>query len=471
LGRIEHLSRLGTLVTDFTLLKNGALHRANGGYLVLDAARLLQQPFAWEGLKRVLQSGRIKVESLGEALSLISTVSLDPEPIPLDVKVVLLGDRLLYYLFCTFEPDFPELFKVAADFDDEMDRRVESCRLYASFISALAQREKLLRFDPGASARVIEEAARWAGDSEKLSANLQNLGDLLREASHWAGEDGAGTVQSCHVEKAIDKRDHRLGRSRELVQEGIQRGLHLIDTSGVVTGQVNGLSVVGMADIFFGQPSRITATARVGRGEVVDIEREVKLGGPLHSKGVLILASFLSSRYCRDRPLSVAASLVFEQSYGAVEGDSASLAELCALLSALANVPIKQSLAVTGSVNQLGQVQAIGGVNEKIEGFFDVCASRGLTGDQGVLIPVANVQHLMLRSRVVEAAAVGKFHVFPVSTVEEAIELLTGVEAGQPDEKGGYPPDSINGQVDARLREFSEKIKAFVQESKTARDE
>ncbi|MCI0626929.1 MAG: AAA family ATPase, partial [Acidobacteria bacterium] len=340
LGRIEHLSRLGTLVTDFTLLKSGALHRANGGYLVLDAARLLQQPFAWEGLKRVLQSGRIKIESLGEALSLISTVSLDPEPVPLDVKVVLLGDRLLYYLFCTFEPDFPELFKVAADFDDALDRRPESCRLYASFIRALAQREKLLRFDPGASARVIEEAARWAGDSEKLSANMQSLGDLLREASHWAAEDGAGSVQSCHVEKAIEKRDHRLGRSRELVQESIQRGLHLIDTSGVVTGQVNGLSVVGMAEIFFGQPSRITATARVGRGEVIDIEREVKLGGPLHSKGVLILASFLSSRYCRDRPLSVAASLVFEQSYGAVEGDSASLAELCALLSALANVPI-----------------------------------------------------------------------------------------------------------------------------------
>jgi lon-related putative ATP-dependent protease len=471
LGRIEHLSRLGTLTTDFTLLKNGALQRANGGYLVLDAARLLQQPFAWEGLKRALQSGRTKIESLGEALSLISTVSLDPEPIPLDVKVVLLGDRSLYYLFSTFEPDFPELFKVAADFDDELDRHPESCRLYGKFIDAFAESEKLLPFDSGASARVVEEAARWAGDSEKLSANTRNLGDLLREASHWATQAGAEAVQPGHVEKAIEQRDYRLGRSRELVQESIHRGLHLIDTSGAVTGQVNGLSVVGMADFFFGQPARITATARVGRGEVVDIEREVKLGGPLHSKGVLILSSFLSSRYCRDRPLSVAASLVFEQSYGAVEGDSASLAELCALLSVLAGAPIKQGLAVTGSVNQLGQVQAIGGVNEKIEGFFDICAARGLTGDQGVLIPAANVKHLMLRSRVVEAAAAGKFHVFPVSTVEQAIELLTGAEAGRADENGRYPSDSINGQVDARLREFSETIKAFVQEAKTVKDE
>ena len=463
LGRIEHVSRFGTLVTDFTHLKAGALHRANGGYLVLDAARLLQQPFAWEGLKRALQSGRLKLESLGEALSLISTVSLEPEPIPLDIKVVLLGDRLLYHLFSTLEPDFPELFKVAADFDDELDRRPESCRLYAGFIDGFAQREALPPFAAEASARVIEEAVRWAGDSEKLSANLQSVGDLLREAGHWAAADAAASVQARHVEKAVELRDQRLGRARELTYEQIQRGLRLIDTSGAVVGQVNGLSVVGMADYYFGQPTRITATARVGAGEVIDIEREVKLGGPLHSKGVLILSSFLSSRYCRDQPLSVAASLVFEQSYGVVEGDSASLGELCALLSALAGAPIKQGLAVTGSVNQLGGVQAIGGVNEKIEGFFDVCSARGLTGDQGVVIPAANARSLMLRPRVVEAAAAGKFRVHPVTTVEEAIELLTGIEAGALDEKAGYPPDSVNGRVDARLRAFSEKIRAFAQ--------
>ncbi len=456
MGRAEHESRMGTLVTQFTLIKPGALHRANGGYLVLDALKLLQQPFAWEALKRALNSKELRIESLGESLSLISTVTLEPEPIPLDAKVILVGDRMLYYMLYQFDRDFAELFKVAADFDEQMDRTPENCLLFARFIATMARQEKYRPFDKQAIARVIEESARLAGDSEKLSVSMQSIANLLREADYWASTDGAATVTAAHVERAIDKQVFRSDRVRTHVYEQIQRGTVMIDTAGACAGQVNGLSVIDLGNFSFGQPSRITATVRIGKGEVIDIEREVELGGAIHSKGVLILSSFLATRFAQNRPLSLSASLVFEQSYGHVDGDSASVAELCALLSALSGVPIRQELAVTGSVNQHGRVQPIGGVNQKIEGFFDVCRARGLTGDQGVLIPQANVKHLMLRPDVVEAVAAGRFQVHAVETVDEAIALLTGVPAGAADAAGTYPPGTINCLVAARVNELFE---------------
>ncbi|HXH11508.1 MAG TPA: ATP-binding protein [Alphaproteobacteria bacterium] len=460
-GRIEHMALMGALVTDFNLIKGGALHRANGGYLILDAQKVLFQPFAWEELKRTLRSGEIRLETLGQMLSLVSTVSLEPEPIRLDVKVVLLGSRLLYYLLSQLDPDFAALFKVAADFEEQMARDPESHLLYARMIATLARREGLRPFDPGAVARVIEQSARLAGDAEKLSVHLQSITDLLREADYWAGQAGHGVIAAADVQRAIDAQVHRADRMRARMQEEISRGTILIDTRGAKVGQINGLSVITLGQFAFGRPSRITARVRLGRGEVVDIEREVALGGPIHSKGVLILAGYLGGRYASDRPLSLGASLVFEQSYSGVEGDSASSAELYALLSALAEVPIKQSLAVTGSVNQYGQVQAIGGVNEKIEGFFDICRAQGLTGEQGVLIPAANVKHLMLRHDVVEAVAAGQFHVYPVETIDQGLEILTGVPAGERDDRGMFPEGSVNQRVEARLVALAEKRQAF----------
>ena len=456
-GRIEHMAQMGTLITDFNLIKAGALHRANGGYLILDARKVLLQPFAWEELKRALSSGEIRIEVLGQTLSLVSTLSLEPEPVPLAVKVVLLGDRALYYMLSQADPDFAELFKVAADFEDEMDRTAETHFLYAQMIATMVRDERLRPFTREAVARVIEQSARLAGDSERLSTHFQNIADLLREADYWAGVAQQHVVHAADVQHAIDAQIYRSDRVRERVQEEIQRGTILIDTRGAKVGQVNGLSVISLGQFAFGRPSRITARVRLGRGEVVDIEREVALGGPLHSKGVLILAAYLGARYAIDRPLSLSASLVFEQSYSGVEGDSASSAELYALLSALAELPIKQGLAVTGSVNQYGQVQAIGGVNEKIEGFFDTCRAQGLTGDQGVLIPAANVKHLMLRHDVVSAVAAGQFQVYPVETIDQGIEILTGVAAGERDAQGAFPSGSVNQRVDARLIELSEK--------------
>ena len=453
-GRVEHQTQMGTLITDFSLIKPGALHQANGGYLVIEAVRLLQQPFAWEALKRALYSRHIKIESPGESLSLLSTVSLEPEPIPLDVKVVLLGDRMLYYLLYQHDRDFAELFKVAADFEERMDRTPESCRLYARLIATLARREDLLPFDRSAVARVLEHSARVASDAEKLTTHMRTVADLLRESDYWAKQHEVAQVSARHVQQAIDKQVYRGERLRQHVLEEIRRGTLLIDTDGAVVGQVNGLSVIDLGTFSFGRPTRITATVRLGKGEVIDIEREVELGGAIHSKGVLILSSLLSSRYAQRHPLSVSASLVFEQSYGMIEGDSASVAEWCALLSALADVPIHQSLAVTGSVNQHGRVQPIGGVNEKIEGFFDVCQSRGLTGEQGVLIPASNVKHLMLREDVVQAIASDRFHIWPIETVDQALGLLTGLPAGAPDPDGHYPAGSVNQRISERLWEL-----------------
>ncbi len=475
IGRVEHIARMGALMTDFNLIKPGALHRANGGYLILDVRKVLMQPYAWEALKRALQFERIRIESLGQMLSVISTVSLEPEPIPLKVKVGLFGDRLLYYLLWQLDPDFAELFKVAADFDELMDRDEKSQQLYARLIATLARKEDLRPLDPTGVARVIERSARIVGDTEKLSTRMRGVNDLLREADYWAASEveeakadadrDPDVITGADVQRAIDAQIYRADRVRERMQEAILRDTILIDAEGEKVGQINGLSVIQLGNFAFGRPTRITAQVRLGKGEVIDIEREVELGGPIHSKGVFILSGFFGGRYAEERPLSLSASLVFEQSYGGIEGDSASSAELYALLSSIANLPIKQSLAVTGSVNQHGQVQAIGGVNEKTEGFFDICKARGLTGDQGVLIPVSNVKHLMLRNDVVEAVEQGQFHVYPIETVDQGIEILTGVPAGERDEEGNYPEGSVNAMVEQRLIEMAEKRRAFVAEA------
>jgi lon-related putative ATP-dependent protease len=460
LGRVEYGAQMGALVTDFNLIRPGALHRANGGYLILDARKVLAQLVAWEGLKRALRFRELRIESPAQMTGAIQTISLEPEPVPLDVKVVLLGDRLLYYQLSALDPEFDQLFKVSADFNEQMDRDEEGQLLYARLIKTIASREGLRPVDRTGVARVIEHASRLVGDAYKLSVHMESLADVLREADYWAKENGNGVVGTADVQRAIDARTYRSDRLRERIQEQILRGTLLVKTDGAEVGQVNGLSVAELGGFRFGQPSRITARVRLGRGQVVDIEREVELSGPIHSKGVLILSGFLGARYAAERPLSLSASLVFEQNYSGVDGDSASSAELYALLSAIAQVPIKQSLAVTGSVDQRGDVQVIGGVNEKIEGFFDVCRARGLTGEQGVLIPASNVQHLMLRQDVVEAVEQGEFHVYPVKTVDEGIELLTGLPAGEPDESGGYPEGTLNGMVERRLAELGKKLRS-----------
>jgi lon-related putative ATP-dependent protease len=451
-GRIEHQAHMGTLYTNFTMIKPGALHRANGGYLILDARKLLIQPYAWEGLKRVLESHQIRIESLGDILSLTSTTSLEPKPIPLDVKIVLLGERLLYALLCEYDPEFGDLFKVAADFNDSIDRNEESTDQLAQLIATLIRRDKLRHLNNEAVARVIEHSSRMIEDAEKLSSRFGKVADFLREADYWAGEADHDLVTAEDIQHTINASEHRLSRIRERLQEETLRDTLMIETQGAQVGQINGLSVMQFGDYSFGHPSRITARVHIGKGEVIDIEREVELGGPIHSKGVLILNGYLTGLYCPDHPISLTASLVFEQNYGEIEGDSASCAELYALISALSKAPIKQSIAVTGSVNQLGQIQAIGGVNEKIEGYFDLCQARGLTGEQGMIIPATNIKHLMLKQAVIDAVRNEKFHIYAVEDVNDGIEILTGLAAGTRDEAGDFPEDSINRLVEDRLR-------------------
>jgi len=470
-GRAEHMAQFGTLVTDFTLLKPGALHEANGGYLLIDAHKVLTHPYAWEGLKRALYAHQINIEPLEKMLSLASTVSLEPEPIPLDIKVVILGDRRLYYLLQEYDPDFSELFKVQADFEEEIDRSDDNNLLLARLIATLARKEKMLPFHRDAVAQVIDYASRRVEDAEKLTTHMRSIADLLREADYWARHDGRDVVAGKDIRLTIDQQIHRASRVRERIQEAIHRGDIFIDSEGGKVGQVNGLSVLSLGNYMFGQPSRITATVHIGEGNVVDIEREVEMSGPIHSKGVLILSSFIASRYAQQHPLSLSASLVFEQNYGGVDGDSASLAELCCLLSAVACVPIKQSYAMTGSVNQHGQVQPIGGVNEKIEGFFEVCQTRGLDGEQGVIIPQSNVKNLMLHPDVIDAVREGKFHIYAVTAVDEALSLLTGLEAGELDAEGNYPPESMNGKVHARLKEMAHIRQSFADHHKDKDDD
>jgi len=461
-GRVEYQSRMGALTTNFNLIKPGALHKANGGYLILDARRILLEPFAWENLKRSLKSCEIKIEAIGESYSYISTVSLEPEPIGLNVKVVLLGERLLYYLLCEFDPDFQTLFKVEADFEDEIDRDEQNNKLYASLLAGLIEKNELLHFDKHAIARMIEQSARMAGDREKLTAKTDDLSDYLVEASHWAEKNGHEIVKATDVEKAIEQKIYRSARMRDKVHEAINRDMIFIDTEGETVGQINGLSVTGIGNLIFGRPNRITARVQLGKGEIIDIEREVEMSGPIHSKGVLILKGFLGERFALNDPLSLSASIVFEQSYSNIDGDSASSAELYALLSAIGKIPIRQNFAVTGSVNQHGKIQPIGGVNEKIEGFFDICNHRGLTGEQAVLIPRANEKNLILKNEVINALNEGTFHIYSVENVDEGMELLTGKKMGKPDTDGKYPEGTVNYMVTQQLQTFAENRKTFV---------
>ena len=461
IGRIEHESEYGSLTTNFSLIRSGALHRANGGYLVIDAPRLFAYPLAWDGLKRAIKSGEIAIRSVADDIGLISTVSLEPEPIPLKLKVILIGERIYYYLLERYDPEFSELFKVPADFEDQMERTDENVENMARWLASIIRKEDLRHLDAKGLARLMEESARHQGDSERLSSDIERLSDLVREAHYWAGQDDNELIGAGDVQKAIDSRIRRSSRIRDRMQEELLRETFLIETSGSRVGQVNGLAVLQIGELAFGRPQRITASVKLGSGEVIDIEREVKLGGPLHSKGVLILSGFLGSHYVSDVPLSLSASLVFEQSYSGVDGDSASAAELCVLASALSEVPIKQSMAITGSIDQHGRVQAIGGVNEKIEGFFDICAHRELNGEQGVIIPVANVKHLMLRSDVVAAVEAGTFNIYPVDQVDDAITLLTGKKAGKKNSKGEFPKGSVNHKIRARLLEFADKRRDF----------
>ncbi|MDW7746036.1 ATP-binding protein [Halomonas sp.] len=465
-GRIEHHVHNGTLLTDFSLIRAGALHRANGGYLVLDVRGVLTQPGAWDTLKRVLKAGEIRTESLEQAYGLISTVTLEPEPIPLDVKIVLLGERLLYYLLCEHDPEFLELFKVQADLEDELDRDPRHEAFYARMVATLAREAALRPLDRSGVAAVIERASRLADDQRKLTARHRDLHDLVLEADHWAGEEAATVIARRHVEKAVSQQLWRAGRIRERSHEMITRGTMMVATEGRVVGQVNGLSVLQLGEYAFGQPSRITATARPGNGQVVDIEREARMGGRIHSKAVMILSRYLAMRYAGEEPLSLSASLAFEQSYGGIEGDSASVAEVCALVSAIARVPLDQAFAVTGSIDQHGRVQAVGGVNEKIEGFFDVCAARGDLEGQAVILPATNVEHLMLKAELREAIEEGRFRVFAVSRVDEALELLTGLPIGAPDPQGRFPEGSLDARVAERLAHFREVVKHARQEER-----
>lgn len=455
-GRAEQQARFGALFTDYTLIKAGAFHRANGGYLVLDAMKVASQPLIWEEIKRVLRSQRLRIEGVYETLGLSNTVTLEPQEIPVNVKIILIGDRRLHAMLSAHDPDVMDLFKVPVDFDDSMVRSARGEKQYAALIAATARKLDLAPLDATAVATLIEHGSRLAGDAEKLTLQMRKIHDLLREADYYARKAKSRCISTDHVAEAIEKHIQRRDRVRERSYEQIKRGIVMVDTAGVAVGQVNGLSVLQLGDFSFGQPNRITARVRMGRGEILDIERQVELGGPLHSKGVLILSGYLGEKFARNHPLALSASLVFEQSYGGVDGDSASSAELYALLSALSGIPIDQSFAVTGSVNQKGQVQAIGGVNEKIEGYFDVCRDRGLTGRQGVLIPASNVAHLMLRDDVVDAVRDQQFSVHPIKTIDQGIELLTGISAGRMRKDGSYKEGTVNQLVTGQLATFAE---------------
>jgi predicted ATP-dependent protease len=463
IGKIEHRAEMGALVTDFRMVRSGALLQANGGYLVLDIHRVLGRPFVWEALKQALFAKCVHIESPGETYGLVSTTTLKPEAIPLDVKILLIGERRLYYLLSIYDHEFTDLFNVVADLDDDLKRTDENVGNYALLIASRARDRELLSFSRSAIQRIIEQRARHAEDGERLSMHMHSLDDLLIQSDYWARQRNSDLVELDHVVEAIRQRDQRLNRLQSKVVDAIERDTLLIDTSGTCVGQVNGLSVVDLGEFRFGHPVRITATTRIGAGDVVDIEREVELGGAIHSKGMMILSAALSSRYAADKPLSVQGSVVFEQSYGGVEGDSASVAELCALVSSISGVPIKQNLAVTGSINQHGRVQVVGGVNEKIEGFYNVCKTRGLDGTHGVIIPKDNVKHLMLQEEVVEAVQQGLFRVFAVQNIDEAVTIMTGAEAGQRDKGGNFPQDSVNAKVEEQLISYASLRKQYTE--------
>lgn len=455
LGSIEHDVILGTSYTDFSQVRAGALHRANGGYLILPARDVLLNPYAWEGLKRVLRDGELRLLELGSQMGLVSTASLDPQPIPLNIKVILVGTPMLYYMLRAYDEDFAKLFKVRAEFATEMERSPHSEADYALFVKSVVNENHLLHFDCGAVARLIEHGSRLVEDQEKLSTKFGIIADLICEASYWAKKDGLKVVNAAAVEKALEERNFRDNLIEERIQELMRQNVLLVDVDGAAVGQINALSVSYLGDYAFGRPNRVTASVSIGQAGVVDIERQARLGGPIHTKGVLIINGFLGAHYGQARPLNLTASLTFEQSYDEVEGDSASAAELIALLSAISGIPIDQSLAITGSINQHGQIQPIGGVNEKIEGFFETCRQKGLTGRQGVVIPQANCRGLMLNKAVCAAVEKGEFQVWPVHTIDDAVALLTGFPFGQRQKDGSYPAGSFNQAVVARLDAFT----------------
>ncbi|RMG98484.1 MAG: ATP-binding protein [Chloroflexi bacterium] len=461
-GRIEYETQAGYITTHFTNIKCGSLHWANGGYLIMNAHDLLKNPPAWEALKRALKSGRIDVQPpMAMTGSPVIAKSLDPEPIPLSAKLVLMGSPALYYALYEQDEDFADLFKVRSDFDVTMPRNEENVQEYAVFVATRCHEEGLRHFDRSAVAKVVEFGSRLAEHQQKLSARFGAVADLIREASYWAGRNGRQRVTAVDVQQALAERIYRANQVEEKLHEEVLQNVIFIATEGSVVGQVNGLSVLQIGDYTFGQPGRITARTYMGDAGIIHIERETEMSGPIHNKGVLTLAAYLGGTYAQDQPLTLTASLTFEQNYSGIEGDSASSTELYALLSSLSEIPINQGIAVTGSVNQRGEIQPIGGVNEKIEGFFRVCQARGLTGEQGVIIPASNVDNLMLDEAVVEAVAEGKFHIWPVRTVDEGIEILTGVPAGERDENGEFPEGTVHYAVQKRLRELAEEFKSF----------
>jgi len=465
-GKIERRFLFGGYLSDHTMLKAGALSKANGGYVLLSVNDVLTNPGVWPALKRAIKNGEVRIEDPFEQSGLIAPQGLRPEPMPIKVKLVLTGDALLYQLLSMYDEDFWEIFKVKADFDSEIERTKDNMLAYAAFLSGCCEECKARHFDPSGVAKVIEHSARIVADQERLSSRFAQVKDWIEEANYWASRDNAKFISARHVQKAIDERLFRHNLPDERIRDMISRGTIMIDAEGEVVGQVNGLSVYTLGDISFGKPSRITARTFLGRGGVINIERESQLSGPIHSKGVMILSGYLGWQYAQDKPLSLSASLCFEQSYAGVDGDSASSAELYAILSSLSDIPIKQGVAVTGSVNQKGEIQPIGGVNQKIEGFFRVCQAKGLNGDQGVLIPQQNLRNLMLREEVVDAVRQGRFHIYSATTIDEGIEILTGVPAGEKQKDGVYPEDTINCLVNKRLEEMAERLKSFYTEEK-----
>ena len=461
-GRIEHVMQMGgAATTNFTLIKPGALHRANGGYLIMDAREVLINPFAWDALKRCIRNGEIRIEDVLDQYRFMTFVSLKPEAVPLQAKIIMIGSPWIYYLLYYLEPDYRKFFKVKADFDSRIPRTPEIMQDYALFVSSHCKSEKLLPFDRTAVAALLEHSARLVEDQGKISSQFMELSDLIRESSYWASKENSSLVTRTNVKRAIDEKTYRSNRIEERMQELFEEGTIFVDADGSEVGQINGLSVMSLGDHMFGRPSRVTARIYLGRAGMVNIEREVKLSGPIHDKGVMILTGYIGGKYANDKPLSFSASICFEQSYEGVEGDSASSTELYALLSALSGVPLKQGIAVTGSVNQLGKVQPIGGVNYKIEGFYAVCKAKGLTGEQGVMIPKSNERHLMLNDEVVDAVKSGKFNVWSVESIDQGIELLTGMPAGERGADGSYPAGTINFLVERRLRELVDKLKKF----------
>lgn len=463
-GGVERRAQFGALVTDFTLIRPGAIHRANGGYLILDVLDLLRWFFSYEALKRCLKEREIKIEDLAEQMGFIATRTLQPQPIPLNIKVILTGDPYLYQLLYIYDDDFGKLFKVKAQFDWEMKKTDDHLKEFCALVAAYCEEQKLMPVHKTGMGRLIERAQELAGHQEKLTLQLNEVLDVVKEANFWAGSNEHEVIFGTDIEKAIQEKIYRSDLPEEKIQQFIEEGMLFIETEGGVVGQVNGLSVYALGDYAFGRPSRITATYGLGKEGVVAIDREAKMAGNIHNKGVLILSGYLKSKFAKDKPLSLSASLTFEQSYGLVEGDSASAAELLALLSVLADVPLKQNISITGSVSQRGEIQPIGGVNWKIEGFFKVCKARGLDGSQGVLIPKANVQDLMLKKEVVDAVKEGKFHVWAVGTVDEALELLTGLPAGQLRPDGTFEEDTVNARVDETLRRLMERARELMKE-------